>query len=361
MPMSFGVLRLADTDYIYNAQVGQRAIWEEVQRYIAAQNAALDAITGVFVDETTENYTRRYKLPTGGMLQRRGGQAQSAAVKGFAGWDVAFPLEEYGEQIAGDEVTLAYMTAGELRRHIDGVTIRNQNTVRYEILRALFNNTSRTWTDPVSSTGDLTIQPLANGDAVTYPPVAGVSEGAAENHYIVAGYVASGISNSNDPIAGIAVPELEEHFGIPTGGSNIAVLFNRTETPQLSALAAVVDVEDRFIRPGDDTAVPVGLPTLSGRTIGRHTSGAWLQEWPNMPADYLFAVHLDAPRPVVRRRDPAATGLPDGLALVSTDAEYPFRAAHWRHRFGFGVGNRLNGVIIQLKASGSYDIPTAFQ
>lgn len=361
MPMNFGALRLSDTDYIANAEVGQPAIWDEVQRYLGAVNAALNAVTAAFVEEVTEDYTRRYKLPGGGMLQRRGGQAQSATVKQNAGWDVSFPLDEYGEQVASDVVTLAYMTAGDLRRHIDSVEIRDRNTVRWELTRAIFNNTARTWTDPVGTTADLTIQPLANGDAVTYPPASGYDSEATENHYIVAGYAASAISNTNDPVAGIAVPELEEHFGIPTGGSPIVTFFNRDQTPLISALAPVVEVGDRYVRPGDDTAVPVGLPPLPGKTIGRHTAGSWLQEWAAIPSGYLVALHLDAPKPLIRRRDKSASGLPDGLALMSTDSEYPFRATHWMHRFGYGVGNRLNGVIIQLKASGSYDVPAAFQ
>ena len=361
MPNVYGALRLADTDYIYTATPGQRVIWDAVQAFIAEQNAALNAVTAVFVERSTEDYTQRYKLPGGGMLQRRGGLTQSAATKYNAGWDVSFPIEEYGDQIAGDEVSMAYMRAGDLARHIETVTIRNTNTVRWELLRALFGNAARTWADPYGTTADLTIQPLANGDSVTYPPIAGATDGATEDHYLVAGYATASISDSNDPVAGIAVPELEQHFGMQTGGSPIAVFMGTTMRNKIEGLAAVVDVPDRYISPGDDTATPTMTPAaLPGRTFGRHTKGAWLQEWPGIPDDYLLAIHLEAAPPLLRRRDPQATGLPEGLALVSNDTEYPFRAAHWRHRFGFGVGNRLNGVIIQCKASGNYDIPTAY-
>jgi len=357
MSTIFGSLRLSDTDYVFNATPGQRAIFDEVRRYVAEQNAALNLMLSTFVEGTTEEYKLRYKLPGGGMLQRRGGQAQSGAVKTTGEWDVAFPIDEYGEQVAGDEVTLAYMTAAELDRHIQSVTIRNINTVRYEMLRALFNNTARTITDPLH--GDLTVQPLANNDAVGYPPVMGSASEATENHYLAAGYAGSAISDTNDPIADIIVPELTEHFGQVTGGSRIVAFINGAQAGKIMGLTQFVEQSDNYVRPGDNTALPVAPGSLPGVYLGRHAKGAFVQQWDWMPDGYIFGLHLDAPRPLMKRRDPAATGLPADLALVSTDAEYPFRATHWRHRFGFGVANRLNGVLVQLTAD-AFAVPTAY-
>ena len=158
-----------------------------------------------FVDETTDEYKRRYKLPGGGYLQKRGGQAQSGAVKAYGSWDVAFPLSEYGDQVAASNVDLAYMTAVEFQRHLDTVTVRNLNTVRFEALYALWNNTARTFTDDLW--GSLTVQPLANGDSVTYPPVVGTVTEATDDHYRATNYTT--ISDSNGPIADICDPELE--------------------------------------------------------------------------------------------------------------------------------------------------------
>ena len=353
----FGSIRLSDTDYVFNGTIGQRVIWDEVAKYVAEQNAAINAVLGAFVEETTEDHSRRYKLPGGGMLQKAGGQAQSAATKRYGQWDVAFPIEQYGDQVAQDYVTGAYMTAGELSRNIETVTIRNINTVRYELLKRLFTNTATTFVDPLW--GSLTVQPLANGDSVVYPPVIGSADEATETHYIASGYATAAISNTNDPIGNTIVPELEEHFGQVTGGSPIVVFVNAAEVAKLTALAAVNRVQDNYVTPGSQTAIPGLPPALPGRTIGRHDAGAWIQQWDWIPAGYTLSIHLDQPRPLIKRRDPAATGLPDGLALIAQEAEHPFNTAHWHHRFGFGVGNRLNGVVVQLTAA-AYSIPTAY-
>lgn len=357
MSTIFGALKLADTDRVFRATTGQRVIYDAARQYVEGQNAALNAVLANFVEQTTEDHTLRYKLPGGGMLQRRGGQAQSGAVKATGSWDVAFPLEEYGDQIAGDDVAMAYMTAAELDRHIQTVVIRNINTVRFEMLKALFNNAARTFVDPLW--GNLTVQPLANGDSVVYPPVVGSASEAADTHYLASGYANSAVSDANDPIADIAIPELEEHFGQATGGSPIVVFLNAAEVPYLTALTGVVSTIDRYIAPGANTDVPSVPAGLPGRFIGRHVQGAFLQQWDWIPSGYLFALHLDAPKPLFKRRDPADTGLPDGLAMVAEDKEYPFEQMHWRHRFGFGVANRLNGVLIQLTAS-SFSVPTAY-
>ncbi|HMN11836.1 MAG TPA: hypothetical protein PKD55_05870, partial [Bellilinea sp.] len=98
-----------------------------------------------------------------------------------------------------------------------------------------------------------------------------------------------------------------------------------------------------------------------GRVIGRvEGAGVWVVEWRYLPTGYQVGVHLGAPRPLVRRIDPEDTGLGQGLRLVAVDEEFPFTEAFWRNRFGFGAGNRLNGVVMELANGGGYTVPTAY-
>jgi hypothetical protein len=353
----FGVLGLSDTDNSYINTVGQAVVFEAANQYLAQVTAEINAATAVFVEETTELFKERYYLPGGGRLQRRGGQAQSGAVKASGYWDVAYPLEDFGAQVAGDDVSLAYMTLQQLQRHFDTVQAQDTNTVRFEVLRALFNNTARTFVDPLK--GSLTIQPLAlASDSVLYPPVLGSETEATDTHHLESGYAATAISDTNNPIVTI-VDELEEHFGAMTGGENIVIFINNAQTAKIKALTDFEEVPDSRIRVGDSISVPTALPNVPGRIIGRG-SGAWVVEWRWIPANYMLGMHMDAPAPLKIRVDEAASGLPRGLNLVSTDATYPFQAAHYRHRFGIGVGNRLNGVVMELGVGGTYTIPTAY-
>lgn len=354
----FGHLNISDTDRVFQATVGQQVIYEAAVAYIERVNAELNAALSIFVERTTSDFKLRYKLPGGGFLQRRGPDGRYAAVKATGQWDVALPLEDFGGMIAGNDVDMAYMTVAELERHINTIVAQNINTTRFEALLKLFKNTNTTFVDPLH--GSLTVVPLANGDTVVYPPVIGSDTEATDDHYIETNYAESAISDTNDPYETV-VPELEEHFGTPTGGSNIVTFINDTARTETQALTDFFEVNDNYIRTGANADVPINLPSVPGRIIGRHKAGTWISVWNHVPSNYALAVHLEAEAPLIRRIDPADTGLGQGLQLVAMDMQFPFEESAWRNRFGLGVGNRLNGVVLEFGTGGTYTIPTAFQ
>lgn len=357
MSRIFGDLGLSDTERVFAATQGQRVIFDRAVEYVNAVNAQINAVTAAFVERETSDYKFRYKLPGGGHLARRGADGRYPAVKAYGYWDVAYPLEDFGLQIAGDDVSMAYMTVQELENHILTVTAANVNTVRYELLKALFDNTQGTFTDPLW--GSLSIEPLANGDTVVYPPVEGSESEATEDHYLESGYAATAISDSNNPFVTIR-DDLAHHFGISGDGYNMVVFVNVAEVPETEALTNFDPVNDRFTRPGANADQLYSLPNVPGEVIGR-TDGVWVVRWDWIPASYMVGIHLDAPPPLLKRVDPEDTGLGRGLQLVTTEEQFPFQASFWRHRFGFGCGNRLNGVVMELGTGGTYTIPTAYQ
>lgn len=366
MPTIYGALGLADSDRVFNSTVGQSVVYQYTAEYVAKYRMAQEAATRVFVQGTTENHALRFRLPGSGYMQRRGTDAQPGAVKHSGAWDVGFPLEDFGDAISANDVVLAYMTAAELQMHIDTIINRDANTRRFELIKALVNNTARTFVDETLplSTPSVTVQPLANGDSVTYPPVLGSQAAATDNHYLESGYAASAISDTNNPFVTVA-DELQEHFGTPMGGSNIVAFINNAQTAKARALAEFVPVDVMGISYGTNadriTAVPSQLMGASWQVIGKDTaSGVWIAEWRYLPANYLVAVDLDAPAPLMERVDPASTGLGRGLQLVATDEEFPFKTSFWRDRFGYGVANRLNGVVLEFGTGGTYTIPSGY-
>ena len=357
MSQIFGALNMAEAaaDKTFVSTLGQRAVYDAIQVCLAQHNADLNAAMAVFLEGTTTEFRWRYKLPGGGYLQRRGGLARVAAMKGKGHWDVALPLEDFGAGLIDSEIELAYMSLAELNRHLDTITQANINTVRREILAALFCNAVWNFEDEVK--GTLAVQPLANGDSVVYPPVIGAETEATETHYLSAGYVTSAISNTNNPFK-VVRAELEQHFGKPTGGSNIVSFFNPTATDYVEALADFDEVDQRDIVVGANADRVVNLPSaLPGKILGK-ANGVWAVEWDHVPDTYSLSISLDAPKPLFKRIDPPETGLGSGLQLVSKNEVYPFSDATYRNRLGFGVGNRLNGVAMFFSAS-PYAIPAS--
>jgi len=353
----FGLLGLADGDLSYVNTIGQRLVFDAANEYLRVVTDDMNKAYGVFVQSITEDHKERYKLPGGGRLQERGGFAPSASVKAYGGWDVAYPLKDFGASISETDVALAYMRLDQMQRHLDTVRLQSINTRRYEILRRIFKNTTDTFVDPRDDVGSLTIQPLANNDSVTFPPVLGSESEAQEMHYLETGYAASAISDTNNPLITMR-DELEEHFGAPSGYGNIAVFINNAQNAKIEALTDFDQVKDSYIRLGNNADVPEMLPQVPGRILGR-CNGVWVVEWRWMPSGYLFATNLDIDAPLKMRVDLASTGLPQGLSLAATNDRFPLMDAQYRDRFGVGCANRLNGVVMECGTGGSYTIPSS--
>lgn len=360
MSAIFGALNISDTDRVFQATTGQQIIWDTAQEYINRVNTELMASMGILVDSTTDIHKERYKLPGGGYLQQRNSEGRYAAVKAAGQWDVAYPLNDYGAQVSGNDVDMAYMTVQELDRHIQTVVAQNTNTVRMLLLEALLNNTEDTFLDPLW--GSLLIEPLANGDATLYPPIIGAGVEATANMYLHSGYAVASISDTNNPFLTIR-NQLEQYFGVTEGGSNIVVFSNTDVTPYAKKLTDYSRVFDPFVTPAITISIPNELTQPHPGVLQGRVSGVWHVEWRYVPAGYLIAIQLGIPKPIKRRIDPADTGLGDGLQLVAKsdlNNNFPFTGSFWRHRFGFGVGNRLNGCVMQLTTNSTYAVPSGY-
>lgn len=355
----FGALNMEDSERAYIGAVGSNLIFEAINQVFDEWNADVMAALSVFVEKETENYTERYLLPGGGKLQELGRQAPSAATKREGEWDVAYPLRGYGAALAGSRVDIAYMTVKELDAHLKTIQAQDLNTLRWRVLTALFEDGNNTWTDPIH--GSLTIRRLANDDGTYFPPVVGSEDEATEDHYANSGYNEDAISDANNPVV-TARDELVEHFGgRSTYGDPIVFFHNSSMTGDLADLTDYVNVADMGVKYGNDTDLAdiAGVPNVPGRIHAR-SNGAWLVEWDWIPTEFSIAVHLGAPRPLVMRVDPADTGLGRGLQLVAEEENYPLQSAYYERRFGFGVGNRLNGYVLEVNDDGSYQPPADY-
>jgi len=288
-----------------------------------------------------------------------GRQAQAGAMKRTGYYDVAFPLDQYGAQLAGDRVDMAYMSLAELDAHLDTIMIQDLNTLRWNILLAIFEDTNLVWTDPLH--GNLTITRLANTDGTLYPPVLGSETEADDDHYSEAAYNVAAIADANNPVTTL-VAEIAEHFGgVGSSGRQFVYFHGADQTAYLAAITGYVPISDQYIQLSVATDDVRSWPRVPGRIHGR-LSGAWLSEWDGwIPDTYGLCILQGVPPPLLKRNDPADTGLGRGLQLVATDGNHPMQQAHYEHRYGFGCGNRLSAAVIELSGEGAtYTPPTEY-
>lgn len=361
MPTIFGLAGWTASDYQFVRQADNEILYNMVNLYVQQANVAFSEALGIFVMEDTEIAKERYQLPLAGRMQRMSGDGKAKAVTGRGSINVEYPLEQFGDDLVWTREDFAYLSPAEFQRDIDGVITRANNAQRHEILLRILNNLIFSRND--RRLGALTlIKSLANDDTDTYPPVLGNdSTFATEDHYLVAGYVTSAISDTNNPIR-TAVNEIVHHFGRLTGGIPTATMIHPDEQQKIEALTDFVPFIPSAVVAGDDTdAVSLPARAIPGEIIG-YTNSSWISVWDWIPATYTVTVHLGIDAPLKRRIDLADTGLTDRgvLRVTGTLNDFPLTFNEWTLRFGYGTANRLNGVVTQLKAPGSYDIPSGF-
>jgi hypothetical protein len=354
----WGILGLNDR-LVSVSNVGQAQIYDAVNRLAATHSAEIAAASAALIQATTTRYTEYYALPGGGKMQESDRLTRPGAIKPPPSFPVSYDLRDARDQLAWDDISIAYMNLEEVQNAVQTVFIRHMNWVRWQVLKHVFNNTNETFSDETVG-ADLTIRRLANADGTEYGPLFGDDTlvGGTHDHYLVSGYAASAISATNDPYKTLR-DEIEEHWG----PGNIVTFINPTEAPETEALADFVPVEDsRLIQPVTAEAiVPGSLPSsVPGTIIGR-IDRQWVSEWRAVPSNYMLSIDLDQPAPLKKRIDtPSSISGRGDLALVARQTEFPLEESFWRDRHGYGVGNRLNGAVMFLDAGAVYDIPTEF-
>jgi hypothetical protein len=352
-----GILGIQDSERTYVEGVGQRQVFEATQEYVAMVNEDLERVTNLFIERTTEDHKFRYYLPADGELQRVSELGRPAESKVTGSWDVALPLEGFGDALGTQRRDLAYMTLADYQRHVEGIALRAQNTLRKEILRTLFDNVNYNFADKLR--GTLAIKALANQDGVLYPPVAGGTTAAEAQHYVETNYTVANITDTNNPIK-TASRALRARFGSNGANRRRVVLIASGMQDYVEALTDFEAIDDPNIAKGANANSVLNTPaSIPGEIIG-YCNEAYVSVWDWMPATYAIGIDLLADKPLQMRVDPAYTNLPRGLVLVTESDRFPLTKSDWQWWFGLGVVNRLNGYVMEVAAGGSYTIPTGY-
>lgn len=353
----WGLLNLADAQTPVTA-VGQRQTFEAIQEFVNRHNATVQRAVRLLVGETTTDIETFFETPGGGMMQESNNLTRPGAIKAYGRYNVGFPIRDARDQIAADDITLAYMTLQQVNRSVQTIFVRHGNWVRYNILKALFNNANdTTWWEEAYNRA-ITIRRLANQDGTIFPPTISNDTPSQDNHYLISGYLSSAISNTNNPFP-VLRDEIKEHFG---DAVDIVVFINTAQSAIVKTLADFVPVVDSKVsQPITESVISSTIPSdIPGVVIGR-ISGVWVSEWNSVPADYMLAVDIAQPGPLSKRVDiPTGIAGRGQLALVARQVEFPLEESFWRDRHGYGVSNRLSAAIMQFKAAAPYDVPAAF-
>lgn len=349
----------ANLEYLFSQRIVTiqvETIQTAVAESLAEYSRQVNGLMSQMVEQTTD-YKRRYQLPSAGTLQPldNNGIPHPVVPSGF--YDIAFPIYGAGTAWGTDRLSRAAMTVGDANRFTMDAMTRDGDWMRRHILAALFTNATYTYTD--EAYGALTINTLANGDAVLYTKKNGTA--STDTHYFAQ---AAAIANGTNPFPTMYTA-LDEH---PSNRGPYTAYVASSLTATIVALTNFRDINDTSVGWADT----VSLSTftfdknvtskdqftngIGDRVLG-YVDGMRVVEWSALPTDYII-FHAESANDVLGMRQypqPELQGLfPEFWNLNGNHIE-----SRLLRYAGFAVQNRIGAGVYRI-GNGSYAIPTGF-
>lgn len=348
--VAYGFLALKDMLSQRVNDVGVEVVNQAYIETAAAYQAEIDTLLDWFVTKTTKA-KRRYSMANNGTLQPLD-QWGNPDPRGPGGsYEVGWPIQGGGDAWGTNRVTRELMTVEEANRFALNVLTADTDWLRRHIIAALVTDTSWTFADENADIGDLTVQPLANGDSVEY--LKRGTAAATDNHYLAQ---AAAILDASDPFPTIE-DEINEH---PTNNGAVVAFIPSNLTAAVRALAAFIPARDANIQAGLGSDQFVGsVPMGFGDTfMGYHESGVKLVEWRSMPSSYiLFASENPGETALAMREYPVASL--QGLFPEFHDADGNRHVNRFIRYAGFGALNRIAAGVMRI-GNASYAEPSGY-
>lgn len=241
-----------------------------------------------------------------------------------------------------------------------------------KVMEAIFDNRNRT-TDIRNQ--NFNVYPLYNADGTVPPTYKGTTFDGTHSHYIVSGNSAIDSSDVEDAYTHIA----EHGFGLENG-TVFVMLANKAQVKEMrkwragSVSANGVVANYDFIPAANQPTMILpnaegllgSLPpdTFKGlRVVGSYADILIVEE-SYIPQGYFLlfgtggAANLQNLVGLREHVNPLYRGL---RLLPGNQQRYPLVDGYYARSFGTGIRQRAGAVVVQIKSSGSYDIPTQYR
>lgn len=348
-------------------------VWSDFQAALQLYNANRDRLLGimtfpvtqpiedVFQGGDTVNFEEasEYGVPRG---VRAAVPTYFSLGYGFKWWDIG--LRFTWKFLAEAEAT----QVDSLNNQILEADNRN---VFQEIMKAVLNNNTRS---ARISGNNYNVFPLYNGDSTVPPVYKNTVLTAPHSHYLVSGAATVESADFQD-----MEDHLKHHGYTWQNGTALVALVNSAQLPTIRTFRVDTGSTYDFIQSQatpDWALSPADIIAMTGQRVSAAPPSSWngmtvagrYGPWLIVEEDLIPAGNMlglasggtEDARNVVGLREHRNSGL-RGLRLVKgPDADYPLIDSYYQRGFGTGVRQRGAAVVMQIKASGSYVIPTGF-
>lgn len=356
MTTAYGFVDLKDLYAQRVSEVGVQRIWDAVRESAGEYSRVANGLLAEFAEMTTVA-KEQIELPGDGTLQPLDEHGNPLPVAPSGYYSVAYPIQGAGTAWGTNRVSRELLTVQEAERFTLDAMQRDGDWLIRHMLAGIFDNVAWTFNDKIGPNGakglgDITIEPLANGDTVTYKRKGNVAA-ATDDHYLA---TASAIADATNPFPTIN-RELSEH---PSNGNGRILVYAASDLiDAISGLSSFVDVDDPDVMVGDDSDrvsnVPVAAPgdEVIGKVKGTR---CWIVEWSGLPATYMIAKVEGIP--LLKMREYPAASL-QGFFPEFANVDGNHTINRMLRYAGFGVSNRVAGLVYRI-GNGTYAIPSGY-
>lgn len=366
-----GILTQGDLVTVTADGIDLNALWNSFAESIGIYNEAMDDLIQLLtypvnipvepvvqIGETTFEEATELGVPRGAGLP-------------IEVFQMGYDLRHYDKRNAFSWMFLADADARQVEAIHDAVLWADKRLVFRKVMEALFDNRTRRANIRNQA---YAVYPLYNGEGVAPPRFKNNVFDSTHSHYLISGNSAIDPSDLEDLMQLIA-----EHGYSPQAGTQFLLLVNKTESTTIRQFRR--GVATNGVTAGYDfipsaTQPAMILPNAEGllgnqpastfgglNVIGSY--GFWnIVEEDYIPPGYVLGVGyggrfaLTNPVGLRSHSNPAMQGL---RIIPGNYQRYPLIDGFYARSFGTGVRQRGGAAIMQIKASGTYDIPTQYR
>lgn len=337
------------------------AMWDEFQQTIQLLNRDRTALVQLLTFNVARN-VEQIRYPAGDEFEEASEYGEPKGIRLGPAFNLGFDFKWYDLAIRYTWMFLAEATQAQVEALNNSAIEADNRLLFVKILSAIFDNRNR----EASIQGqDVPVYPFYNGDGTVPPKWKTHTFDGTETHYLVSGAATVDSGDLDD----MANKLTRKGYGL-TRGYRLVLLVNEQEGKTIRKFRVSAGDGYDFIPGGNAgggvviNGQVVGAPEGAGLPGEIGTYGPWrvvVEDY--LPPGYMLGFATGGEKNIgnpVGIREHANASL-RGLTLIpGNNSDYPLVDSYYRHGFGTGVRHRGAGVVMQIKSTGTYDIPAGY-
>ena len=342
------------------------SLWTEFQQTMAVQNAQRQTMVS-FLTFGVSNPQERVPQVNSGKFERASEYGEPRGIRPAAGYfTLGYDFEWYDLAARFTWKFLAEAPAAQVEA-INAMAIQADNELVFgKVMDAIFQSENRE--ADINGVQDVPVYALYNADGTVPPSYKSNTFDGTHTHYMVSGG-ATMVSGDIDDM----YENLRHHGYSFENGTRILMLVNSAQSSPIRQFRVATGASWDFIPargapglflPRDQELFGQQVASSLGglNVIGSYGPVVIIEE-DLIPPGYVLMTGSGGPDNLqnpVGFREHANTSL-RGLRLVKgPNPDYPLIDSFYNRGFGTGIRQRGGSVVMQIKASGTYDNPTPY-